>query len=78
MKSYSLHQQPTYSPSGRELRINFNHVSVEREIDAGTETQWECDQALLPINATRQQIIEAINKIDPSQAESLADGWINQ
>lgn len=78
MKSYSLHQQSTYIPSGRELRINFNHISIERETDSGTEIQWECDQVLLPIDASRRQIVEAINKIDPTQAESLADGWINQ
>lgn len=77
MKSYSLHQQATYLPSGRELRINFNHTSIEREIDSGTETQWECDQVLLPIDATGDQIIEAINKIDPTQAESLANGWFD-
>lgn len=78
MKSYSLHQQSTYLPSGRELRINFNHTSIERETDYGTETQWECDQVLLPIDATRDQIIEAINEIDPTQAESLANGWFEQ
>lgn len=78
MKSYSLHQQSTYSPSGNELRINFNHINVERETDNGTETQWECDQVLLPISATREQIVEAVNQIDPTQAETLADGWIKR
>jgi hypothetical protein len=77
MKSYSLHQQPTYSLGGNELRINFNHKSVERETDAGVETQWECDQVLLPVTATREQIVDAISEIDPGQAETLADGWIN-
>jgi hypothetical protein len=79
MKSYSLHQQPTYSPSGKELRINFNHQLVE------TSNEWEetssmrvCDQILLSVTATREQIIDAINLIDPSQAETLADGWFRQ
>lgn len=78
MKSYSLHQQLTYLPSARELRINFNHTSIERETDSGTETQWECDQVLLPIDATRDQIIEAINEIDSTQADSLANSWFEQ
>lgn len=80
MKSYSLHQQPTYSPSGNELRINFNHYLVEtnNEWDNSPSTMWVCDQVLVPLTSTREQIIEAINEIDTTQSETLADGWFKQ
>jgi len=60
MKSYSSEQQPTYVNDGRLLYINFNSVEKTREIDENTETYWECDQATVPVAASRSMIIEAI------------------
>lgn len=61
MKSYSSEKQEKFVTSGKELRINFNHSTVDKEdFDGNVETQHVCDQVVVQRTAGRDEIIEAI------------------
>jgi len=61
MKSYSNDPQPQFVASGQELRINFDHATVEvTDPEGALETQHVCEQVITPARPKRREIIEAV------------------
>ncbi len=51
----------TFEVSGQELRVNFDVKEIEREdMDGEKRKSFAGEQVVLPVAATRSQIVEAI------------------
>ena len=62
MKCYHDSKVPVKQVSGSEVRITFNQVEVAAPSmgDEPARTQWEGEQVIVPVGASKATIIEAI------------------
>lgn len=65
MKSESVEKQNDFFVLGNRLFVNFRHKEKTRTDENENEiTSWVCDQVVLPKDASRAEMIEAIIKND--------------
>lgn len=61
MRVTSKDRLDDYQVIGRKLRIHWDHEEATFEgIDGETETQWQCEEAVVKKTAQRDEVIEAI------------------
>lgn len=65
MKSESVEKQNDFFVLGNRLFVNFRHKEKTRTDENGNEiTSWVCDQVVLPKDASRAEMVEAIIRND--------------
>ena len=73
MKTQADHEIQPYDVSGMELRIHWNIEQKTREdMDGGTHTYWEADEALCGRFDDRATLIEKIIATEYSTGRELA------
>ena len=73
MKVYAGRPLDTYEVSGNQLRIHWNiRESSREEMDGSTTAQWEADEAVCDVAASRAEIIEAIIGAEYSAGREFA------
>lgn len=74
---YADHELEVYQVLGPIIRVHWDYEQYEVEIDSETnETKmaWKCKEAVVPLNATRDEFEKIINDAG-GNGKQLADGW---
>jgi len=61
MRVSSKEKLEDYQVLGNKLRIHWDHEEVTIEtVEGQTETQWQCEEAVVKKTASRDEVIEAV------------------
>jgi len=61
MRVSSKEKLEDYQVIGNKLRIHWDHEEVTVEtVEGQTETQWQCEEAVVKKTASRDEVIEAV------------------
>lgn len=70
MKVYANWKLPVYQVIGLVVRVHWDYYESENEYG----TQWECQEAVVPLEASEEEFITIVNEAGGNGAE-LAQGW---
>ena len=68
---------PVYQVIGPIIRVHWDYVERTIEYEEETRSTWDCQEAVVPIDATEQTFISLVDA-EGGDGESLADGWFNK
>jgi len=61
MRVSSKEKLEDYQVIGNKLRIHWDHEEVTVEtVEGQTETQWQCEEAVVKKTSSRDEVIEAV------------------
>lgn len=84
MLVYSNHQLEKFQILGSLVRVHWNHLQYEivdeifenNENLSSTRIAWVCNEAAVPINASRMTFVELVSAAG-GDGEALANEWFS-
>lgn len=67
---------PIYQILGPIVRVHWNYSQRTIEYEDESRTTWDCQEAVVPIDANRETFVSLVNA-EGGDGELLADGWFN-